>query len=225
MFWNWVWWSINSFIFLPPKWPLPLSSGLYCTSDKTGYVYFAVFSKMNSKFHIFIQNTSLAYHTSYKREELLPIVEQLNTVVQRAPRRKLKTIYDKYSHENFFKVKVLLLLNYMKLFLILTTVLKQKFRLPKAWNPSHLSQTTPSKWTWASPNRILNSSLQLNYIITTDKARYKCSTTQPVSPLCMCKSESAKKSGRNFGAATSTACTYYAYSFAFRKPISCMKYF
>ena len=51
-----------------------------------------------------IQNTSLSYHTSYKKKELLEIVEQLNIVVQKAPKRKLKTIYDKYSHENFFKV-------------------------------------------------------------------------------------------------------------------------
>jgi len=49
-------------------------------------------------------NTSLSYHTSYKKKELLEIVEQLNIVVQKAPKRKLKTIYDKYSHENFFKV-------------------------------------------------------------------------------------------------------------------------
>lgn len=49
-------------------------------------------------------NTSLSYHTSYKKKELLEIVEQLNVVVSRAPKRKLKTIYDKYSHENFFKV-------------------------------------------------------------------------------------------------------------------------
>lgn len=49
-------------------------------------------------------NTSLSYHTSYQKKELLEIVEQLNIVVQKAPKRKLKTIYDKYSHENFFKV-------------------------------------------------------------------------------------------------------------------------
>ena len=114
--------------------------------------------------------------------------------MSRASKRKLKTIYDKYSHENFFKVKILLLMINSSF----SSILKSKFRLPKAWNPSHLSQTTPSKWTWASPNRILNSSLQLNYIITTDKARYKCSTTQPVSPLCMCKSESRRKKWSKF---------------------------
>ena len=53
------------------------------------------------------QNTSLSYHTSYQKKELLEIVEQLNIVVQKAPKRKLKTIYDKYSHENFFKVSAL----------------------------------------------------------------------------------------------------------------------
>ncbi|CAG5113861.1 Oidioi.mRNA.OKI2018_I69.chr2.g7951.t1.cds [Oikopleura dioica] len=49
-------------------------------------------------------NDSLVYHTSYKREELLPLVFKLNEMVAKAPKKKLKTIYDKYSHENFFKV-------------------------------------------------------------------------------------------------------------------------
>jgi hypothetical protein len=45
------------------------------------------------------------YHTSYSREDLLPIVFKLNEMVAKASKKKLKTIYDKYSHENFFKVK------------------------------------------------------------------------------------------------------------------------
>lgn len=49
-------------------------------------------------------NTSLQFHTSYSREDLMASVRQLNEAVAKAPRRKLKTIFDKYSHENFFKV-------------------------------------------------------------------------------------------------------------------------
>jgi len=49
-------------------------------------------------------NESLVYHTSYSREDLLPIVFKLNEMVAKAPKKKLRTIYDKYSHENFFKV-------------------------------------------------------------------------------------------------------------------------
>jgi len=49
-------------------------------------------------------NTSLEFHTSHKREELMPIVRILNEIIVKAPRRKLRTIFDKYSHENFFKV-------------------------------------------------------------------------------------------------------------------------
>jgi len=49
-------------------------------------------------------NDSLVFHTSYERSELINLVVQLNNLVAKAPRRKLKTIYDKYSHENFFEV-------------------------------------------------------------------------------------------------------------------------
>ena len=34
----------------------------------------------------------------------MPLVKRLNEIVGKAPKRKLKTIFDKYSHENFFKV-------------------------------------------------------------------------------------------------------------------------
>ena len=39
----------------------------------------------------------------------MPIVRALNEIVVRAPKRKLKTIFDKYSHENFFKVIMILI--------------------------------------------------------------------------------------------------------------------
>lgn len=47
---------------------------------------------------------SLVYHTGYKKEELMDLVGSLNEMVGKAHRRKLRTVFDKYSHENFFKV-------------------------------------------------------------------------------------------------------------------------
>jgi len=49
-------------------------------------------------------NTDLEFHTSHLKIELMPLVKRLNEIVGKAPKRKLKTIFDKYSHENFFKV-------------------------------------------------------------------------------------------------------------------------
>jgi hypothetical protein len=49
-------------------------------------------------------NDALVFHTTYEKSELIPIVEQLSACVVRAPRKKLRTIFDKYSHENFFQV-------------------------------------------------------------------------------------------------------------------------
>lgn len=49
-------------------------------------------------------NEALVFHTTYERSELIPIVEQLSACVVKAPRKKLRTIFDKYSHENFFQV-------------------------------------------------------------------------------------------------------------------------
>jgi len=57
-----------------------------------------------SKVELLIKNDALIFHSSYERHELIDLLEMLNYLVEKAPRRKLKSIYEKYCHQNFFEV-------------------------------------------------------------------------------------------------------------------------
>ena len=49
-------------------------------------------------------DATLAYHTGYSEQELMPLMESLNNMVAVSPESKLQTVRTKYLHPIFYEV-------------------------------------------------------------------------------------------------------------------------